>query len=57
MSNAHVLGLEGRDTKATLGEQAAEGGDEGALAGVEGCAEDCHEARYSGGSVQSLFAF
>jgi hypothetical protein len=47
--------VEGRDTKATLGEQAAEGGDQGALAGVGGGAEDYEKPGHGWGEGAQVY--
>jgi len=44
---AHVLGLEGRDLKAAIGEKATEGGDKSALAGMGGGAENHEKAGHA----------
>jgi len=51
-----VLGLVGRDPKPSIGEQAAEGGDQNALAGMGGSAED-HEKAGHGEGVQVYLPF
>ena len=48
----------GRDPEVAIGEQAAEGGDKSALAGMGGGAEDHEKAGHAtGGCGASLFAF
>ncbi len=55
---AHILGLEGRDPEAPIGEQAAEGGDKSALAGMGGGAEDHEKAGHGDGeAVQAYLPF
>jgi hypothetical protein len=55
---SHILGLKRPTQRPATAEQAAEGGNQGALAGVGGGAEDYQEAGHAGeGCVQVYLPF